>query len=75
MMQLTTIDCPRCYKKCSALEFWHQIEGNYFHLCSDCCQLKVMKQDDLLRIGFYYGFEKAKDEFKKVTNSLKHREA
>lgn len=57
------IECPKCLKKVSYLEFWKQIGDKYFHLCSVCMK-EPTGPEDLIMIGFHHGRESFKTQIK-----------
>ncbi len=73
MMQLTQIKCPNCRNDVSHLEFWHKVEGVCFHLCSKCIE-KIGKTNirlqDVLRIGYSHGYEKARQDMLKIIGEM-----
>ena len=67
MMILVPSICPACQEQKGALDFWKKVDNKYFHLCDKCCQ-RELSQDELLRVGFHYGYVKAKEEMKDFLN-------
>jgi hypothetical protein len=64
MLQQVPIKCPSCGRMVEYLSFWREIEEEKYHLCDDCIKADPIN-DALFRIGFHYGFQKARDEIRK----------
>ena len=58
------IKCPKCNKMVDHLKLWRQLDNKYFHICEKCFD-SPFGEDDILRIAFYYGYQKANEDVKK----------
>lgn len=63
MMQRTMIKCPGCGEMVWELNCWFTVDNLYFHVCKDC-EKKSFSTGSLLKIGFYHGYEEAKQDMR-----------
>ncbi len=69
MLQMIPTKCPRCEKMVMQLNFFKQVKDKYFHVCEECHKLPKLSDDDLLLIGFHFGYQKAREDVQNFLNS------
>ena len=62
-MQIVQSKCPACGKMVNYLEFFMKVGDKYFHICKNCLNIPLSFEKHL-EIGFHYGREAMRKEFK-----------
>ena len=69
MIQILKIHCPACQRMVDHLVNWREIGDTTFYLCEEC-KKKDLTTDEILRVGFFRGYEEYKDQVHKMSELI-----